>query len=622
MYNDQTDGDSLGDRESLPPLPMKPPGSIEIGSDPRLAGNSAEEYYNDITSTPSDETPPAPQTTTGSHALSRRRTSQDLSYSQSPSRRHSSRHGRSHSSARDILRVLLTAESSQSREALTLLRRVQERLEAESHRAIDAERRVQEANERWRMINQARVEAREEARRASEELRLFKLQLDAAQQQIARANDMIALTEKERTQAEDEAAKAKRSAKKLEMEREIQRAREDGRREGLMQGRKEAREVAEYESRYSPRDWSDRDRYRYRRRDRGFDERTYPDDDELTYFDIDDEEYPEPPSEIPVTQQAMNMRAREQIQPAPPGTVPRQIRSTDSRGQRRSNGILNTISRLGRAGSGRRQGEMDRNVAINPSNAPDVATIIDEPPMNTVASPLPPEQTAQINHTTPTRMPEPNFNPDPSEVRPISIPGTARSSIHPATAIPPEGWIPRQDEDGEIRLPPPHEFVRAPPTPQSQYSPLPNAPNLPPLADPQLPERERGPIQRDYAPPSRSHGRPHYQKSVADSEDSVATGNFSILSPPGARPSAQPRLSAIPEHDPRYASPSGSMRQSEAPLYPTSPRPRSIREPEVEHMYIPGDPVLDPALANRRSIINEGPSRPESVGDSVRPPFI
>ncbi|KAL5535344.1 hypothetical protein ACEPAF_3438 [Sanghuangporus sanghuang] len=621
LYNDQTaDRDTL-DRESLPPLPMKPPGNVEIGSDPRLTGNSAEEYYNDITTTPSDETPPAPRTTSGSNALSRRRTSsQDLSYSQSPLRGRSSRHTRSHSSARDILRVLLSAESSQSREALALLRRVQERLEVESTRAAEAERRVQEANERWRMINQARVEAREEARKASEELRLYKLQLEAAQQQIARANDMIALTEKERTQAEDEATKAKRLAKKLEMEREIQRAREDGRREGLMQGRKEAREAATYEPRYSPRDAYVRDRNHYRRRDRGFDDRTYPDDDdELTNFNIDDEEYPEQPGEIPVAPQAVSMHAREQIpRSAPPTGLPGQVRSTDSRGQRRSNGLLDTISRLGRVGSGRRASGMDRNVAINPSNAPDVATIVDEPPMNTLSSPLPPEQTTQINHATPSRMPEPNFNPDPSEVHPIAITGTPRSPMHPPTIIPPDGWIPPQDEDGSIRLPPPHEMAQAPPTPRSQYSPLPNATNLPPLTDPELPERERGPIPRDFGQQPRHQGRHRYQKSVADSEDSIATGNLSILSPPGARPSAQPRLSAIPEHDPRYASPGGSMRQAEAPLYPTSPRPLSIRNADPEDVYISGDPMLDPALANRRSMANEGPMRPMDTAFSPR----
>ncbi|EJD04160.1 uncharacterized protein FOMMEDRAFT_155280 [Fomitiporia mediterranea MF3/22] len=608
VYDDFTDRDSLGGH-SAPPLPIKPPGNLppgSIGVDPRLAGNTADEYYNDIVTTPSDEVPASP-----SQALSRRRTSShglshSHSHSHSPSHGHSSRRTRSHSSAREVLRLLLKAEGTDSREALAMLRRAHDRLESENLRANEAERRVQEANDRWKVINQARLQAQAEASRINEELRLYKLQLETAQQQIARANDMIAQTDKEKDKAEDEAAKARRLAKKYEIESLIQKAREEGRRIGRQQGLQEGMENAYYDDRAYGRDYYDRDRELYEN-GRPYDEQTYDgrtiiDDDRYTNDYREDGRHPM--QYVPNPQGTADPRVqRSRPTPRTPTGIPPRTRSVpgeaSSRGPR--NSILNGLSRLGR---GRRHGpEMDRNVAVNPSNAPDVASIVDEMPVNPITSPLPAEEISQVNHTTPVRMPEPDFNPDPNDVPPISMPNRPRSPAHPPIHIPPDGYIPSQGLDGSIRLPPPHELGQAPPTPRSYDSPLPNASNLPPAEPAVLPQRERSPITRDYGLPqeqSRPSRRHRYQKSVADSDDSIATGAFSLVSPPDGRQTLMRdnRLSAIPEHDPRYASPSGSMRQAEGAMYPGTPRSRSSRRGDA---YISPEPVM----------VEEPPVRPD-----------
>lgn len=477
-----------------------------------------------------------------------------------------------------------------------MLSKTAERMELETQRANEAERKLQEANDKWRAINQSRLQTQAEASRLNEELRLYKLQLEAAQAQIARANDMITQTDREKTLAEDDAAKAKRLAKKYEMETLIQKAREEGRRLGREQGLREGREQA-YNSAY--------DEAYFQARDEAHDRYV---NDQNGYNDYDDQYYPEedgyedemtiPPTSAtietampipqPQRQRQMQPPMRQAVMPPPQQYRPndqRPMRMADAESSRprRANGFLSRIRSRRRGGAD----DIAPQIEVN-ADAPDVATFVREDPGFTVTTPVPEAAAPQVAlapDPNAVHMPEPDFNPNPSTVRPISVMGTPRSPSHPRVDIPPDGYIPPVREDGSIGLPPPHEFVPAMATPRTSNSPLPGPSTLPTdLSESVIPNFNRGPIARDFGnEPPRRNGKHRYQGSVADSVVSTAVSDLSILSPPNARNSiAQPRLSAIPE-----ASPSGSMRQADMGY--GIPRPSS-RNSMMNNIYAPGAP--------------------------------
>ena len=499
--------------EAPPPPIQLPPIAPIIKTESAIAGNSAEDYFNDMVTTPSDETP----LTHG--ALERRRLPpHHLSHGLNSSRR-----TRSHSSTKELVRLLVSHEDRDSREALSLLRRTSERLEQETLRANEAERRVQEANDRWRLVNQARLQAQADMTRVNEELRLYKIQLEAAQSQITRANDMISQTDRERAQAEDEAAKARRAAKRYETELLIKQAREEGRRIGRREGFEEARYRSETYRGQAPAPEMNYPPY-----EDEYENDTYAEDVPVPVpheYDLEDPVRARPPPAFPRSQQ----------------TAPR----------RRS--LVDRIRS--------RVGGVDRNVEIN-HDAPDIApVVVDDAPRRAraLASPFPAQDIAPATRIEPElEMPQPDFNPDPADVPPISINNAPRSPMHAPVEYPPDGYIPRVDADGSIRLPPPHELA-APPSPGEYTSPLPAANTLPETE----PVRRERSIQ-EFAQPSRTS---RHRSRHAGSIDSSDTSNLSIISPPKhSKLAREPDLSAIPEASPRHSN-RGSMNE-----YVMSPR--------------------------------------------------
>jgi hypothetical protein len=73
-------------------------------------------------------------------------------------------------------------------------------------------------------------------------------------------------------------------------------------------------------------------------------------------------------------------------------------------------------------------------------------------------------------------------------VRPTPVRALSSPTHHPTVDIPPDGWIPEAGSDSIIRLPPPHDMARPPPSPHQSPSPAPSPP-LPPLP-PSVPEEE------------------------------------------------------------------------------------------------------------------------------------
>lgn len=518
-------------------LPEVPPPPTVINTESAFAGHSNEESYNSMPTTPSDETP-----TTTQGALERRRVS-------SHGRSHglsSSHRTRSGSGTKELVRLLLSNGDRESREAISLLRRTSERLEQEAQRANEAERRVQEANDRWKLVNQARLQAQADMARATEELRLYKIQLDAAQSQVTRANDLISQTDKERALAEDEAAKARRTAKRYEMELLIKQAKEEGRRMGRREGYEEARfRAVEYRG---------QDR-KYPQYEDGYDEDTY----------IEDMPVPVPYED--------ELDDPTRTHPIRPESAPRPRRS-----------LLNRLRG--------RNGGMDRNVEVN-SGAPDIApVVVDDVPLRSLVSPVPAAQdVGPVTRIQPGMgMPQPDFDSDPAEVPPISMSNAPRTPLHAPVEYPPEGYIPRVDADGSIRLPPPHELGQAPPSPGEYASPLPSAAPLPPGE-----QMRREPVARDYAEPSRGSRHRHRYTGSIDSSD---TSNLSIISPPKhSKLVKEPVLSAIPEASPRH-----SNRGSVNGGYPMSPRGSA------------GGGAYMLMSPRQGSAMGDGPVRPDVVG--------
>jgi hypothetical protein len=252
-------------------------------------------------------------------------------------------------------------------------------------------------------------------------------------------------------------------------------------------------------------------------------------------------------------------------------------------------------SRSGRSFFGRlrtriagRPGSTDPNVERNPSDAPDFGIIVDtHTGGGGVTSPLSASitQPGHMRAASPmVPMPEPNHHPDPRDVPPIVQPVTPRTPSHPHVEIPPDGYIPELDANGSIGLPPPHELARPPPTPREGRSPALTSASLPGGGAgqaPPAPTKERDfYYEKDQRQPvaggstSRAYPVHGYQRSIADSVNSEATSQLSILTPPNAVKGAMSvgsRLSAIPES--QTPSPYQGQQQFGAP--PMGQRPLS-----------------------------------------------
>lgn len=519
-------------------------------------------------------------------------------------------------STRDLVRLLIAERDS--KDALRALNKTTDRLQEETLRANDLEKRLAESNEKWKAVNQARLTAQSDATRLSEELRLYKLQLEAAQQQINRANEMIAQSDKERAVAEENAEKATKFANKLKEEQLVRNAREDGRRQGREEGRKEGKRIGYHEAMdyaYArARDDVMRrlDAYLVRN-GLATDETLEEVEEELDGMgpddvqdvqdvrereleqDMDERRRLEPSMQMPRPDTASGRGEEErrpeyqpprQAVPMPEPEVPyaRTPPSVSGRPQR-SNTWLDRFRPNRRR---RAVGEEDRNVEVN-RGAPDVASFVDDAPQRTLATPVistpyasQSGQSARRSRSSLAAMPEPDFNPDPSSVRPISNYNQPRTPSHPRVDIPPDNFIPFQNPDGSMGIPPPHEMARPPPTPGQGNSPIQGTSSLP---------SGREPMSRDFYYENQQQPQPpapRYQRSVAgDSVISTATSNLSILTPPGGRhASTSNRLSAIHESSP-YGERS-SLRDGDA---------GSIRRPlsRNSERILPGNDPLGPA---------------------------
>ncbi|KAI0750625.1 hypothetical protein C8Q80DRAFT_1153060 [Daedaleopsis nitida] len=227
--------------------------------------------------------------------------------------------------------------------------------------------------------------------------------------------------------------------------------------------------------------------------------------------------------------------------------------------------------------------------------------------------------------TTPARMPTPAAAPvapgrtrsDP-DIRPISVHNMSTTPSHPPIDIPPDGWIPTQDEDMRIRLPPPHEMAPPPPTPSPPLSAvLNNVMNIPDepvmIPPPANPESSR---------------RPKHRRRNSTESQSTTMSQFEILGPPSTGPAPstlrstvrdRPNvLSAIAEErertssasSPTYAMPNLSSQSFQMPTpTPGMPAPVQSMSPLQNNHPPPQNPTYpDTTPRYQRSAENMGRS--------------
>lgn len=155
---------------------------------------------------------------------------------------------RTQSSSRRVLAQVLARKERDAQQMHQLLKLTLAKLDEQSQRATDAERRATECLVRARTAMDARAQSDADAAAARTELALYKMQLEQAQREISRAQEYLDGLEARRHDAEQDAARARSVARKLQEERAVEAAREQGKqlgyneglRQGILLGRREA----------------------------------------------------------------------------------------------------------------------------------------------------------------------------------------------------------------------------------------------------------------------------------------------------------------------------------------------------------------------------------------------
>ncbi|KAG6857760.1 hypothetical protein H0H87_004176 [Tephrocybe sp. NHM501043] len=181
--------------------------------------------------------------------------------------------------------------------------------------------------------------------------------------------------------------------------------------------------------------------------------------------------------------------------------------------------------------------------------------IVVHPPRSPTPPDAPPPPPPQ-----PIPVPPPDLVQPVPSTRPLSFRSASPSVYHQQVSIPPDGYIPVVDADNIIRMPPPHELARPPPTPER-----PSSPQLSQIA----PEEPR--------PTPRSRAR---RQSTASF---TSTSTFSNMAGPSGRNAP---LCAIEEVQTPHA----------------SPLPQPVDDRPLRHQ-----PSRHPSLAQPRATKGEKP---------------
>ncbi|OBZ70016.1 hypothetical protein A0H81_09788 [Grifola frondosa] len=244
--------------------------------------------------------------------------------------------------------------------------------------------------------------------------------------------------------------------------------------------------------------------------------------------------------------------------------------------------------------------------ASDPSETPDEASGGDESPPSGPSAPS--FQESEPRNTDSYTQPLDNNLPIPPPVttpaskdydtRPISVYNVLTSPSHPPVDYPPDGWIPKMDEDMRIRLPPQHELGPPPPV-----SPPPGVILSKDMAE------ERPAIM--IPPPAVDHGDsalvsdtdslttpvgryPRHRRRGSSESQSTTLSQFEMLAPLNnatrnvvrERPSV---LSAISEERERSSSMSSPTHSYAATSSPSFQMPLARPSPPAHHIHLSDD---------------------------------
>ncbi|KAI0357756.1 hypothetical protein OH77DRAFT_1583336 [Trametes cingulata] len=465
-----------------------------------------------------------------------------------------------------LLSRLMPREHHDTRSLRTILAVTTERLQSETRRADDAERRVLEVLRKLRTAHEATMVAQSDAARAREELALYKYRLEDAQREISRAQEIINELEQEKLEAEAEAARARSTARRYREQQLMARAREEGRQEGFQEGFTRGKDMGFQEAMVTESVAEPADDRRYQKRP-------------VLVEEVEDEEGEIAPSRYRVGTPAPDYRSR-----TPASDI--RVRTPGPEYRTRTPGPSGA--------SWRPPSRMTQSRASQRSqhHIPDAAHHAATLPVPTVTTPLNVPSPSHSQADIPAALSRPSSRPvRPGDVPPpIPIHEPTPSPAHPSVEIPPDGWIPYEDPDGGISLPPPHELSR-PVTPRSISPAPPPEASAPPQAstaqEPQIPVRDylyANPSASQSGPMSRSNiNRPFSPQSKA----STSISQFDLVAP-------------------RSKSRGARAREDRVPMSPRGPRPREDLPPLRPEM---GE-RNDTATTSKSSEPNGSPTTP------------
>ena len=362
------------------------------------------------------------------------------------------------------LNRLLEEEERQARQLRSALRAAGDRLTTESERANEMERRMLDYQKRERGLSSARRRAESEAARADGEAKAYKLHLELSNRENAKAQQAVNELAADRNQAEEAAARARSTARRLQEKLIFERARQLGRKEGLQDGLQ-----------------------------RGFDEGI-----DIGWEEGRDRGYDEMRAKaLFAFEEALKSGA---IQSAADFDLNSAIKSERAKMRAITAGRSNRRSALRPLSSHASTHRSSMRIRSPEStHVRDIEPIPFPTPRTKDENPLAPPPDIQVTTTTPTGTVK-----APSE-RVITPRPSFQAFTHPPVEPFSDGFIPTIGADGKIPLLPPHAIN---PSPAASPTPSPNAANIP------LPNSSSAPSLASYDP-HNTRSPPVRRKSVS-----------------------------------------------------------------------------------------------------------
>ncbi|PFH52078.1 hypothetical protein AMATHDRAFT_2557 [Amanita thiersii Skay4041] len=362
-------------------------------------------------------------------------------------------------------------------------RHLRDLLRLEKQRGDEAEARTHEAIAHLKTINEARLKALHEAAKANEELKQvldMNPSLEAAQKEIYRAQDVLRIVDRQRLDAEKEAADLRSKHRRLLEESKLQHAREQGRRQGIKEGIEKGRDLGLLESRLL-----------------GYNSRTRSQDAQDSYRFEDD---------VPLTPESYTSSSLTDHRERTPRSRP--VSHTRPRSQSRA-----------------QSRPPSRQQSVTPTAASRRSAEANDQREAPIPVPPPVSRRASTQHLDSNPQ---SVNQEQPPPRPVSIRGPSRSPILSPAFFPPDNFIPQLDADNVIRLPPPHEFQRPPPSPERPASPQIGS---------ETGDRQERPQSRTATPYRRA------RRHSSPESNSTTISQMDLVNDPGIRTP----MSAIPE---------------------------------------------------------------------------